>query len=449
MRIAHIITRLIIGGAQENTVFSCEDLIHEHGDEVLLITGPPLGPEGSLIDRARESGVPMEIVPELRRAIHPWRDWRSYLRLKRILRDFQPDVVHTHSAKGGFLGRAAARAAGVPAIIHGVHGAPFHPYQSALARELFRACERWAAPRCDAFVSVADAMTDLMVNAKVAPREKFTTVYSGMEVEPFLDADSHRQRVREELGYRPEHVVIGKVARLFHLKGHEFVIEAASRVVASNPNVRFLLIGDGILTDEYLRRIRAANLEDYFHLTGLVPPARIPELVGAMDVVVHTSLREGLARVLPQGLIAGKPVVSYDVDGAREVVITGETGYLIPPKEIDPLADALIELAADERLRRRLGEEGRRRFTDQFRHDVMTRHLRELYQRVLDGKGRGGLKRRELWVMSPRRTGFGVAQAEFPRAHARLYPHVSMTPPTWHQGRLRSFSAAGGTRPVL
>lgn len=389
MRIAHIITRLIIGGAQENTVFSCEDLIHEHGDEVLLITGPPLGPEGSLIDRARESGVPMEIVPELRRPIHPWHDWRSYVRLKRILRDFQPDVVHTHSAKGGFLGRAAAKAVGVPAIIHGVHGAPFHPYQSVLARELFRACERWAAPRCDAFVSVADAMTDLMVDAKVAPREKFTTVYSGMEVEPLLDAGQHRDRVREELGYGPEHVVIGKVARLFHLKGHEFVIEAASRVVAANPNVRFLFIGDGILTDEYLRRIRAANLEDFFQLTGLVPPARIPELVGAMDVVVHTSLREGLARVLPQGLIAGRPVVSYDVDGAREVVITGETGYLIPPKAIEPLADALIELAADGQLRHRLGEEGRRRFTDQFRHDVMTRQLRQLYQRVLDEKGRG------------------------------------------------------------
>ncbi len=386
MRIAHIITRLIIGGAQENTVFSCEDLIREHGDDVLLITGPPLGPEGSLIDRARESGVPMEIVPELRRAIHPWRDWRSYRRLKRILGDFQPDVVHTHSAKGGILGRAAAKAVGVPAIIHGVHGAPFHPYQSMPARELFRACERWAAPKCDAFVSVADAMTDLMVDAKVAPREKFTTVYSGMEVEPLLEAEQHRDRVRRELGYEPEHVVVGKVARLFHLKGHEYVIEAAGRVVEANPNVRFLFIGDGILTDQYVERIRAAHLEDYFHLTGLVPPARIPELVGAMDVVVHTSLREGLARVLPQGLIAGKPVVSYDVDGAREVVITGETGCLLPPESIDPLAEALIELAGDSTQRRRLGEEGRRRFTDQFRHEVMTRQLRELYLRVLAEK---------------------------------------------------------------
>ncbi len=390
MRIAHIITRLIIGGAQENTVFSCEDLIREHGDDVLLITGPPVGPEGSLIDRARESGVPMEVVPELRRAIHPWRDWRSYVRLKRILRDFQPDVVHTHSAKGGIIGRAAAKAVGVPAIVHGVHGAPFHPYQSALARGVFRACERWAAPKCDAFVSVADAMTDLMVDGAVAPREKFRTVYSGMEVEPFLEAEQHRDRVRRELGYTPEHVVIGKIARLFHLKGHEYVIEAATRVVEANPNVRFLFIGDGILTEQYVEQIRTAKLEDYFHLVGLVPPARIPELVGAMDVVVHTSLREGLARVLPQGLIAGRPVVSYDVDGAREVVINDETGYLIPPQQTDSLADALVELAGDEALRARLGKEGQRRFTEQFRHEVMTRQLRELYLHVLEQKGRAG-----------------------------------------------------------
>ncbi len=390
MRRAHIITRLILGGAQENTVFTCEDLMRTYGDDVLLVTGPPLGPEGSLVDRARASGIPMEVVPQLRRAIHPWRDLVSYFRLKRVLRDFGPEVVHTHSAKGGFLGRAAARAAGVPAIIHGVHGAPFHPYQGALARGLFRACERWAAARCDAFVSVADAMTDLMVNAGVAPREKFTTVYSGMEVEPFLHADRQREPSRRQLGYRPEHVVVGKVARLFRLKGHEYLIQAARRVVEAVPQVRFLLVGDGILTDKCLGQIRERGLEDYFQLTGLVPPSRIPELVAAMDVVVHTSLREGLARVLPQGLIAGKPVVSYDVDGAREVVIPGQTGFLLPPKSIDALADAIIQLARDQQLRGRLGSEGRRRFTDVFRHEEMTRQLRALYQHILAEKGRGG-----------------------------------------------------------
>lgn len=383
MRIAHIITRLILGGAQENTVLSCEDLIRIYGDDVLLMTGPPLGPEGSLLDRARAGGVPVEIIPELRRAIHPWRDAASYRRMKKVLREFQPDVVHTHSAKAGILGRAAASSLGVPAIVHGVHGAPFHPYQSALARSVFRACERWAAPRCHAFVSVADAMTDLMVGAGVAPREKFVTVYSGMEVEPFLTSACHRDRVRTELGYRPEHVVIGKVARLFHLKGHADVIRAAEQVVRKEPNARFLFVGDGILADALRRQIAAAGLEPYFQFTGLVPPERIPELLAAMDIVVHASLREGLARVLPQALISGKPAVSYDIDGAREVVIPGQTGFLVRPQDTDGLAEALCRLIADPRLREEQGREGRRRFTDVFRHECMADQLRGLYQRLL------------------------------------------------------------------
>src|SRR3989337_780803 len=127
MRIAHVITRLILGGAQENTVLCCEDLMREYGDDVLLITGPPLGPEGSLLERARAGGVPVKIIDELRRPIHPWRDLMSYRRIQEPLRRFQPEVVHTHSAKGGMLGRAAAWSLGVPAVIHTVHGAPWHP----------------------------------------------------------------------------------------------------------------------------------------------------------------------------------------------------------------------------------------------------------------------------------------------------------------------------------
>ncbi|MCE9524423.1 MAG: glycosyltransferase, partial [Planctomycetales bacterium] len=245
MRIAHIITRMIVGGAQENTLLNCLDLIQIHGDEVLLITGPALGPEGDLLRQGRGGEVPLAYVPELQRSIHPWRDAASYHGIKKVLREFQPDVVHTHSAKGGFLGRLAAWSLRVPAIVHTVHGAPFHPFQNPLPRTLFRWCEWYAARRCHAIISVADAMTDLMVEAGVAPREKFTTIYSGMDVEPFLHANDSRQQVRQELGYNPEHVVIGKIARLFHLKGHDDVIAAAKEVVGKNQNVRFLFIGDG------------------------------------------------------------------------------------------------------------------------------------------------------------------------------------------------------------
>ena len=374
---------MIIGGAQENTLLNCLDLIRSYSDEVLLITGPALGPEGDLLSQGRAGELPIQLLPRLRRPIHP-RDSLAYRDVKSALRSFQPDVVHTHSAKGGLLGRAAAHRLGVPAIVHTVHGAPFHPYQSAAARELFRRCEIWAARRCHRMITVADAMTDLMVRARVAPPDKFVTIYSGMDVEPFLNAESKRAATRETYGLTKEHVVIGKIARLFHLKGHSDLITAAEQVVRRVPNVRFLLVGDGILRSELQARIAELSLEKHFVFAGLIPPSHVPALIGAMDVLVHTSYREGLARALPQALIAGRPVVSYDVDGAREVTITGETGILVPPKNTAALADALIRMAVDGRLRRECGQNGRERFTDQFRHQTMTRQIRALYEEILD-----------------------------------------------------------------
>jgi glycosyltransferase involved in cell wall biosynthesis len=387
MRVAHLITRMIVGGAQENTLFNCRDLIELHGDDVLLITGPSLGPEGDLLQQGKggapQTEVPVYEIDSLRRAIDPRRDFTSYFAIQRALQWFQPDVVHTHSAKAGILGRLAAWNLGVPAIVHTVHGAPFHAYQPWATRTLYRACERYAAKRCHALISVADAMTDQLVAAGVAPRENFTTISSGMDVDPFLRADETREQVRGELGFAESDIVVGKIARLFELKGHDDVIAAARQVVASNPRVKFLFVGDGLLRETLQQQIAAADLQGHFVFTGLVPPSTIPRYLGAMDLLVHASLREGLARALPQALIAGKPVVSYDIDGAREVTLPERTGFLIPPRDIDALAQALIKLAGDASLRHQYGQEGRRLFADQFRHETMTRRIRELYWRVL------------------------------------------------------------------
>ncbi|MDO5554307.1 MAG: glycosyltransferase [Planctomycetia bacterium] len=430
MRVAHIITRLIIGGAQENTILNCEDLIQDYGDEVLLLFGPTQGPEGSLVNRVRgdylpvaasterevegirscdsrtrqlwgtdepsdalrpevrplgiPGGVPHKIIPAMQRAIHPMQDYRAYRQIGRALRDFKPDVVHTHSAKAGVLGRYAARKLGVPAIVHTIHGAPFGPWQGYAGRQLYRFFEKRAAGKCDAFISVADAMTDIMVQGHVAPPEKFTTIYSGMETEPFLRSASFRNEYRQRFGFLNKHIVIGKFARLFYLKGHEYVIEAAKQIVKRERNVRFLFVGDGLLTQTHAKAIADAGLSSYFVFTGLIPPEVIPAVFSSVDIIVHTSLREGLARVIPQAFLAGKPVVSYDVDGAREVVLDGETGFLLPPKDIDGLAERLIRLARDPALRRRFGEEGRRRFAAQFDHHYMTKRIREVYERLLN-----------------------------------------------------------------
>ena len=383
MHVAHVITRMIIGGAQQNTLFTCADQHRDFGDEVTLITGPAIGPEGSLMDQARAVGFRTIEIPELRRSIYPLMDWVSYGRLIETLRELRPDIVHTHSSKAGIIGRYAAAKVGLPAV-HTIHGASFHRGQSALAFNVYRRLERRAARKTDAFISVCDSLTDQYVDAGIAPRDKFTTVYSGMDVDPFLNPPRSRDDVRQQLGLKSEHVAVAKVARLFHLKGHKFLIEAARPVIDRCPNVRFVLIGDGILREQFEQRISEIGLSEHFILTGLVPPEQIPELVNAADIVAHTSEWEGLARVLPQGLISGKPVVSYDVDGAREVVIPRETGYLLPVEEIAGLADAICELAESPKLRNRLGENGRARFTEIFRHQTMTAQIHDVYQRVLD-----------------------------------------------------------------
>ncbi|MEM6470895.1 MAG: glycosyltransferase family 4 protein [Planctomycetota bacterium] len=394
MRVAHLITRMIVGGAQENTLLNCVDLAELYDDQVLLITGPSLGPEGDLLQRAgleigqsyrrgRAGELRIELIPDLVRNIYPPSDLRAARAIRAKLQEFQPQIVHTHSAKGGLLGRKVAWSMNKPKVVHTVHGAPFHDYQSKWSREFFRRCERYAAKRCHRLISVADAMTDLMVSANVAARDKFTTIYSGMDVEPFLAANETRDAVREELGIAADQVVVGKIARLFHLKGHDDLITAAESVIQDHPRVVFLLVGDGLLRESLEARINELGIRDHFRFAGLVAPSKVPALIGAMDVLVHTSLREGLARALPQSLIAGKPAVSFDIDGAREVVIDGETGFLIPPRDTKRLSRSIATLVEDRAGRERMGREGQRRFTDQFRHQTMTAQIRELYERLL------------------------------------------------------------------
>lgn len=378
----HFITRLIIGGAQENTLLTVEDQHRDYGDEVHLVSGLGLGPEGSLEGRARSGGFPLHILPRLYRQISPLDDWASYRVFYALMRSVRPDVIHTHSGKAGILGRAVANRLGIP-VVHTIHGPSFYAGQNRLAYHAYASAERWAGKRTDRFISVCNAMTDQYVAAGIAPRERFTTIFSGMNVEPFLNPSREPHIVRAELGIPAEAVVIGKVARLFDLKGHEFILEIAPKLLAAHPNVVFLFVGDGSRRAEYEQRIAAMGLSDRFFLTGLVPPEQIPELIHAMDIVVHTSLREGLARVLPQGLIAGKPVVSYDIDGAREVCQDNETGFLVPARSTHLLSEALGKLIDAPSLRRTFGETGRSRFTHRFDHETMTREIRGVYREVL------------------------------------------------------------------
>jgi glycosyltransferase involved in cell wall biosynthesis len=382
MRIVHIITRLIVGGAQENTLLSCERQ-HARGHEVTLITGPPLGPEGSLLERACSTGYRVEILDAMRRAIHPTRDWRTYTTLIRCLRELQPDVVHTHSSKAGIIGRWAAHRAAVPVIVHTIHGLSFTASTRVSVNNVYKWLERRTAPVTSRIVCVADAMRSQSLAANIGRPEQYVTVYSGMDTQPFIDPQPPREPVRAELNLTPEHVVVGTIARLFELKGHDDLLDLAPTLCARFPNLRFLWVGDGILREQFECRMRDMNLRDRFILTGLVPPQRIPSLTGAMDILVHPSRREGLARAIPQGQLAGLPVIAYDIDGNREGLIDGQSGFAISPFHQQQLGAKLAELIENPATRQEMGKKGRAFALRRFDADVMVESLERVYTDAL------------------------------------------------------------------
>jgi glycosyltransferase involved in cell wall biosynthesis len=378
MRVTHIITRLVVGGAQENTVASVLGLRQKPGVEVRLVSGPTTGPEGSLEPAvARIPGL-LTLVPELVRPVHPLKDWLALRRLEKILREQKPDIVHTHSGKAGILGRLAAARAGVPVIIHHIHGPSFGPFQGAPANWLFTAAERQAAKVTTHFVCSASAMTRLYLAAGIGRPEMFTRIFSGFPVEPFLTATNDPE-LRRQLGLDATHFVIGKIARLFKLKGHADLLAAFRKILPQMPHARLLLVGDGSLRNEIESLARAPELAGKVVFAGLVPPGEVPRYVGIMDCLAHLSSREALSRALPQALAAGKPVVAYDFDGADEVCLENETGFLVRTGDVATVAQRLLQLAGDAPLRERLGQRGRQFVRENFPVEKMVDTIYGLY----------------------------------------------------------------------
>ncbi len=384
MKIVHIITRLILGGAQENTIITC-DLLKRHGHDVVLVTGPALGPEGQLFDKAQHQGYETIVVDDLCREIAPLADWRAYRQLIKLLTELNPDIVHTHSAKAGILGRFAAHKIRPRSkIVHTVHGLAFHPYLSSARNRFYIAVEKAAARKTDAFICVADAMTQKMLAAGIGRNGQFTTAYSAIEERDFLTAPGTEQvaEFRRKYDIDAKSVVLVCIARLAELKGHEYIIESARRLACQFKDCIWLFVGDGNLADQIRLQIRSAGLDCRFRFTGLLPPEQIPLAVHSSDILVHCSLREGLARVLPQAMLCAKPVISFDIDGAREVV-NEATGRLLEPENVDALTGACAELIADSGLRVRLGLAGRESVTEKFAPDTMVETIESVYERLL------------------------------------------------------------------
>ena len=377
MKICHIITRMIVGGAQENTLFTCQGHL-EKGHDVTLITGPSPGPEGELLKRFCPKGLEVIEIPDLIRSISPYKDWKAYRTLRRLFREGHYDVVHTHASKAGILGRAAAWKEKVPLVVHTVHGQAFHKYQNRLINLAYIYAERFAARRCHRIFAVAQSMIEQCVEASVAPREKYKVVYSGMDTDAFVNAKPD-MALRSQLGIPENAPVVGKIARLFPLKGHDTLMKAAPKVIASFPDVRFLIIGDGILRQSLEDEARKLGISGNFVFTGLISPEDVCRYTPLMDVLAHLSLREGLPRSVVQALASSVPVVAYALDGTPEVLIDGETGLIARTEDADDVADKIVSLLFNPELRRKMGVAGQALVSKRFSWRTMCDVLEKEY----------------------------------------------------------------------
>lgn len=398
MKIVHIITRLIIGGAQENTIITCREQARR-GHDVYLLTGPSIGPEGGMFDKVAKMDFKVIVVKDMIRPIRPLADLRAYREIKKILLDIKPDVVHTHSAKAGIVGRLAAwnikgayspssndfpsdsKTKPVPMVVHTIHGLAFHDYQNKWLSKFYIAIERYTAKKSDAILGVADTMRDKALAAGIGEAKMYSTAYSAIDIEQFTAIPSEKEikDFRRKHGINDQAKVIVCVARLAELKGHEYIIESARKLTAEFPECMWLFVGNGALTEQIKQEIHLASLGYKICLTGLLAPEQIPLAIHSSDILVHCSLREGLARVLPQAMLCGKPAISFDIDGAKEVV-NEQTGRLIEPEDIDGLIAACRELLSDKELCKSLGENGREKVRQKFSPKAMTDSIQNAYE---------------------------------------------------------------------
>ena len=387
MRVTHIITRLVVGGAQENTISTVIGLQHIPGVSAQLISGPTTGPEGSMESCLASYPGILTIVPPLVRPVHPWNDLLALRQLTRLLKQQKPDIVHTHSGKAGILGRIAAARAGVPVIIHHIHGPSFGPFQGALANYIFTAAERYAAKFTTHFVCSAAAMTRLYLAAGIGRPENYTRIFSGFKVAPFVSA-TNDPLLRDQLRIPREAFVIGKIARLFPLKGHDDLLNVLPKILPRCPQAHLLLVGDGVLRPQLEARARELGFADKVTFTGLVPPEAVPRYVGIMDCLAHLSTREALSRALPQALAAGKPVVAYDFDGANEVCLDNQTGFIVRLGHENAAAERLLLLAQNPQLRAEFGQRGQKLVCENFAVEQMVTRLHHLYLQLTEAQSK-------------------------------------------------------------
>ncbi len=355
-KIFHVITKLELGGAQKVTLMTLERLPRDR-----YHLGLATGPEGLLVDWAnRIPDLRCVWIPSMVREVRPLPDLRAFFALWRLFRRERPEIVHTHSSKAGIIGRWAARLAGVPFIFHTAHGLGFNDFQRPMVRKFYTWLECITSKITTKLFMVSYANAEKAEKCGMARRGEWVLSRDAIAVEEFMQPKPRRQKLRE-WGIPEEKIVVGMVACLKPQKSPEDFIEVAARVLEKTDSAHFVMAGDGELRRSVEDRIRKHGIGDHITLLGWQNETDMPEIYRNLDIVVLTSLWEGLPCVFSEAMACELPIVATNVDGAREAITDGDNGYLHEPHDVDGMARSVLRLIGDLELRHRIGQRGRSR----------------------------------------------------------------------------------------
>jgi glycosyltransferase involved in cell wall biosynthesis len=382
-RVARVITRLNVGGPAQHVIALTARLPRDRFESALL-SGMEAPSEGSMRSLAAQAAVRPITVPGLVRRMSPRDDARSLVFLVRFFRAFRPDIVHTHTAKAGALGRLAARLTGVPVVVHTYHGHVFGGYFSTRATARVVTVERWLARVTSRLIAVSETVKRELEHHRIAGPGRITVLPLGLDLGRFLGCEAHAGTLRRQLGAADGGPLIGIVARLVPIKRHEDFLAAGALLAARIPGARFVIVGDGERRTELEALVRRHGLQD--KVTFLGWRQDLDRIYPDLDVVALTSANEGSPVSLIEAMAAGRPVVGTRVGGVPDLVEHGVSGLLVPAGDPPAIAEAMAALVGNPERRRAMGDAGRKQVRDAYRVDRLVADVERLYTDLLRGR---------------------------------------------------------------
>jgi glycosyltransferase involved in cell wall biosynthesis len=396
-RVLRILNRLAVGGPVLNATYLTKYLAPEF--ETLLVVGEKEDHEKSAEFLTDQLGIGFTTVKGMGRSISPTGDFAAYQQMKKLIKEFKPDIVHTHAAKPGAIGRLAASAMKVPVIVHTFHGHVFHSYFNSVKTNFFINTERYLARKSDAIVTISNQQKkELVEDFRIAPADKFHLVRLGLDLDKFQrDQEEKRAKFRQEFGLAHDEVAIGIIGRLVPIKNHYLFLKSVAHVLKhSNKKIKAFIIGDGETRKDLENVATQAGIQfttenDAAHPHSLVFTSwrRDVDYINAgLDIATLTSFNEGTPVSLIEAQAANKPIVSTRVGGIQDIVREGETALLADVQDAETFSDHLLKLVEDDELRYRLGNNSRQYVMERFSYQRLMNDMSALYHQLLQKKRR-------------------------------------------------------------